>query len=592
MTILDKPSLFKTPENKGFLDSLADRIIEYKKNHRIFLEYPIVYIHYWPVESPSSDPNRPLFEIYIGESNDIVERTREHYNNGKKTTEWSYSLVHSKATPELLVIGHEHFNKSLTLDIENRLIQYALAMHSVKTVHNRKGNPQRFYYPVNEFEDLFDEVWDKLRRHNRKLFLSKAEIQDSAIFKASPFHKLTDQQFEAQNAIVDKVTDALANGKTGQLIFVEGEAGTGKTVLTNSTFYKLLDNEQKPKCHLLVNHEEQVRVYQDIALKLRVNNYETLVSRPTSFINNQSPDNPIDVAFVDEAHLLWTQGKQSYRGKNQLDDIMARSRVTVIMFDEYQILTTEEYWEPEQIEEKRQLSKSQGNYLQLTNQLRMHTGQDIIDWIDAITKDFVIKPLSTNTKNYDLQIMDSPFTLFEAIKEKASEKESRLSRLIASYDWDYSSDKVPEDGSKYWGVKILDSDSNKVFFKPWNRELFSSLAREEKKKIRQLAWAEQPQTINEIGSTYTIQGFDLVYSGVIIGPSVKYRNNRIIFDPKESCNDKAIRNRTLSDGKKRRFEEYLLSHELRILLTRGVKGMYIYACDDALRQALKESLSQ
>lgn len=122
--------------------------------------------------------------------------------------------------------------------------------------------------------------------------------------------------------------------------------------------------------------------------------------------------------------------------------------------------------------------------------------------------------------------------------------------------------------------------------KPWNRELESELTGKEKRNIKRLAWAEQPQTINEVGSTFTIQGFDLNYVGVILGPSVKYRDGKIIFDPSESHNDKAIRNRTLSDGTKHKFGEKLIQHEVRVLMTRGVNGMYIYACDPELRVAL------
>lgn len=125
--------------------------------------------------------------------------------------------------------------------------------------------------------------------------------------------------------------------------------------------------------------------------------------------------------------------------------------------------------------------------------------------------------------------------------------------------------------------------------RPWNRELESELTRKEKRAIKGLAWAEQPQTINEVGSTFTIQGFDLNYAGVILGPSVKYRNGKVIFDPSESCNEKAIRNRTLSDGTKQKFGEILIQHEVRVLMTRGVNGMYIYACDPELRKALLEA---
>ena len=69
-------------------------------------------------------------------------------------------------------------------------------------------------------------------------------------------------------------------------------------------------------------------------------------------------------------------------------------------------------------------------------------------------------------------------------------------------------------------------------------------------KYKKLSWAEQPHTINEAGSTYTVQGFDLNYVGVIIGPSVKYRNGRIVFDKDESENKKAKQRRTLKDGSK------------------------------------------
>ena len=90
-----------------------------------------------------------------------------------------------------------------------------------------------------------------------------------------------------------------------------------------------------------------------------------------------------------------------------------------------------------------------------------------------------------------------------------------------------------------------------------------------------------PEDLNE--------GFDLNYAGVILGPSVKYRNGKIIFDPNESCNTKAIRNRTLSDGSKKKFGEIMIQHEVRVLMTRGVNGLYIYACDPQLRKALKDA---
>ena len=137
---------------------------------------------------------------------------------------------------------------------------------------------------------------------------------------------------------------------------------------------------------------------------------------------------------------------------------------------------------------------------------------------------------------------------------------------------------------KYWEVLIGD------WHKPWNRELEKDMERKQKRKNKTLSWAEQPQTIDEVGSTFTIQGFDLNYAGVILGPSVKYRDGKIVFDPSASFNEKAKRNRTLSDGTMKKFGETLIQHEVRVLMTRGVNGLYIYACDEELRKALEEAV--
>ena len=110
--------------------------------------------------------------------------------------------------------------------------------------------------------------------------------------------------------------------------------------------------------------------------------------------------------------------------------------------------------------------------------------------------------------------------------------------------------------------------------------------KEQKRKNRNLSWAEQEHTVDEVGSTFTIQGFDLNYAGVIIGPSVKYRNGEIVFDRNSSQNKKATRQRTLKNGKKEQFSEILLKNELNVLLTRGVNGLYIYAVDEELQKAL------
>ena len=182
---------------------------------------------------------------------------------------------------------------------------------------------------------------------------------------------------------------------------------------------------------------------------------------------------------------------------------------------------------------------------------------------------------------YDVRSFDTPKQLHKAISKLASKEESKLTRLVATYDWDYNNARTPEE-SEFWEVKIG------RWSLPWNYELEQKMTPKEKRRIKSLAWAEQEQTINEVGSTFTIQGFDLSYVGVILGPSVQYRDGHIVFCPENSKNFKATRNRTLADGSKAQFGEIFIRNEVKVLLTRGIKGLYIYACDPALRKALKD----
>lgn len=581
MSSVARPIIKQIKDSRDALDFFEKVSLpeEDEKTQDIIMNFPTVYIHNW---QESGD-----FEVYVGESNDIFKRTRQHYDAASDKSRWQSKLLEKDAS--LFIIGHEHFNKSLTLDIENRLMHYMMSVDRVKHVYNLRDNPQTSYYPMEELDDIFSKIWRGLRKENKDLFPTESAIKDSAIYKASPLHKLTKEQEKARDLIIQKVSKALENKETRQLIFIDGEAGTGKTVLNSSTFYELYcqaeENNRNLKCFLLVNHDEQITVYEQIAEKLGlIEKYGQVVGKPTTFINNHSKDEPVDVAFVDEAHLLLTQGKQSYRGKNQLNDIMDRARVTVVMFDENQILTTEQFWEAQILEQYRNQAKLEENHIVLKKQLRMQADPATMDWIDSFTKERRVKKIPNTFGGYAIKIFANPELLDLEIQRRAQESDSALSKIIATYDWQYSSNHKMEDQvMKYWEVLIG------KWHKPWNRELESELSKKEKRDIKGLAWAEQPQTINEVGSTFTIQGFDLNYAGVILGPSVKYRDGKIIFDPTASKNEKAVRNRTLSDGTKQKFGETLIQHEVRVLMTRGVNGMYIYACDPELRAALLEA---
>lgn len=544
---------------------------------QLILDYPTVYIH--------NSTKAGKYEVYIGETYNIVNRTLQHIEASKDKTKWQ-NMLNSK-TAGMYIIGHEHFNKSLTLDIENRLMLYLFSVDAVSKVYNRRGNPQNKYYTSQEFEEIFEKIWDELNKRNRELFPNTRSIISSAIYKASPLHKLTEEQERIKNKIIVRVKKAVKQEKAGKIIFVSGEAGTGKTVLNSNLFYELCmmnreENAEKLNCYLLVNHDQQLTVYQRIAQKLGLQDKKKeVVCKPTKFITNHSENNLADVVFVDEAHLLWTQGKQAYQGKNQLFDIQKRAKVVIVMFDKSQILRREQYWEHQLIEDLERQAKKNDNYLELKEQLRIKAGKETLEWIYSFTKEQRINKIPED-KDYEIEIFDTPKQLQDAIVEKEEKENIKLCRLIATFDWDFKKAKSRRARmEKCWEIIIGE------WRMPWNLQLPDE--KEERRKNKNLAWAEQSHTINEVGSTYTIQGFDLNYAGVILGPSVKYRNGKIVFDPKCSKNHSAIQARTLSNGKKEKFGETLLKNEVNVLMTRGVEGLFIYAEDEALRQALQKA---
>ncbi|MFP5164442.1 DUF2075 domain-containing protein [Staphylococcus equorum] len=544
---------------------------EVSEDSKYLLRYPTVYI--------INDKNKKNnFDVYVGETTNIKNRTKQHLN--KSDSDW-LNLSNSD-TSSMYVIGHSYFNKSLTLDIENRLMQYLSSVVSVNKLHNNRTNQQNEYYTSDKLEEIFSEVWGELHKKNNKLFPIESIVRDSAIFKASPFHKLTDEQITAKEVIMEKIEFALQREEKGQLIMVEGEAGSGKTVLMSTLFYELKkvgyeDDLESLNVHLLVNHDEHVMIYRQIASKLGLSDKpKKVINKPTSFILDHKPKEKVDIVIVDEAHLLLTQGKMSYKGKGHLKDLLERAKVVVTVFDRKQILSREQIWEYDTLDKLVEDVQQNNNLIQLKNQLRINSSIETINWIRGFIDNQIVDPIPYDNKGYDIKIFDTPASLERVIRKKADSTESGISRVIATFDWKFNGNKSPEE-DKYWNVQIGD------WSMPWNKQI------KVKKGESQLPWIERSNTIDEVGSTFTIQGIDLNYAGVIIGPSVKYRNGKITFDKDNSENSKAIQNRTLSDNTKQNFAEMLLQNELNVLMTRGINGLYIYAVDDELRSALKEA---
>ena len=620
MKLKNKAVVRSFPYSVDHLENfLVEAAQEDEATRRLLLKYPTVYVIYQESDG--------AYQVYVGETNDIAQRTKTHLEVDPDKIDLTQNSFDDALLPvedpeivalkpskwnsfrdndsTIIVIGHSLFNKSLTLDIEDRLMLYLSSVEGVKgansvTLTNARRNIQTDYFTRDYVDEAFNSIWRKLRQHDPVLFPLERLIRESALFKASPFHQLNEQQVGAKIQILQAVDRALTpdefhrDRSQSDLILVKGGAGTGKTVLLSSVFYDLiqartaktdLGDDQSFNAYLLVNHDEQVTVYEQIAEKLGLHNDKhSRVMKPTRFINgHQNSGEKADVVFIDEAHLLWTQGKQSYRGENQLRDILELADVVVAVFDPLQVLAGNQFWTEDQLQEL-EARAGDGNIINLSQQMRIDSDGPAETWIRTVVDEGLITQIPTNDR-YRIEVFDTPEDLHAVIRAKsdlseASEVEKGLSRLIATYDWKFSSGKTRPADSDTWDVTIGD------FRLPWNNQM--TISRTEKKQ----SWAERASTVDEVGSIFTVQGFDLNYAGVILGPSVKYRDGRIVYDKTESRNPNVTSKRSMEiDGENKKLDvsQELLRNQLNVLLTRGVRGMGIYAVDEELREELKNA---
>ena len=513
-----------------------------------FLNYPVIYV---------LNGNK---EAYIGETVYFKKRMKAH-------------LKSRKNIDHINLIKHEAFNRSATFHLETKLINYFLGdekytlQNKSKTVndftHNYHNKP---YYD----QDLFKELWKKL--HEQKLVDHELHvIENKDIFKLSPFKELSIEQQDLKEKVLafcEKQVKA-SSGEYGSLLVIEGEAGVGKSVVLSSIFNTIQEqkseassNLYETKNYLVVHHEEMLKTYKDIARQVKhlsVSSFE----KPTKLINKLDKENQkVDVVLVDEAHLLLTKPDKfnSFQYENHLEELLKRAKVVIVIFDQDQVLKFKSLWGVAKLEEMKKLSTSAEVY-PLTNQFRMKANDAVINWINQF-KSKVLLPLPKDDK-YELKIFKTMEEMHAAIIAK--NQEFGLSRVVSTFDYLHK-----KDGETYYVT-----ESNGEYKLPWNSTGSTK------------AWAEEQATINEVGSIYTIQGFDLNYVGVVLGPSVQYdaAKDEIVIDTSKYMDKGAY---TGSEGIQNIAEakEKIVLNSINILMKRGIHGLYIYASDKALREKL------
>lgn len=418
-------------------------------------------------------------------------------------------------------------------------------------------------------------------------------------------YELTFEQDMIHKKAIEKIDKYLGkvnlpDNELGQLIVIQGEAGTGKTVLAQKIFIDILKQHPNLNCYFVVNHNELISQYKSELKKYDIK--EEKVDKPSVVLNaidklRGEEKNRPDIIFVDEAHLMNTRKTQQYTDKNKnfikadnmILDMRRSARIVVIMFDENQILRGEQCWGNGMLESLIDESIEKGNYAILKRQMRIEAEQEVVDWISTFVKKHKINTIPKEI-DYTMRIYDSVRKMYNAIKGYASVDETKNSRMVATFDWKWSPSGDGKNKKDPWFVSV-EEEKWKL---PWNNEhstrneYYANKYKQETDK----PWIEQEYSLDEVGSTFSVQGFDMPYVGVILGKSLSYdKDTKTVKIVPERCMDHGVTDAvTTTDGEKviktTAFRERLIWNAVNILLTRGRKGLFIYAVDKDLREAL------
>ena len=327
----------------------------------------------------------------------------------------------------------------------------------------------------------------------------------------------------------------------------------------------------KTQNYFLVNHPELLKVYKQIAGPIK-ELYKKNYMRPTSFINQMDKkQTSADVVVIDEAHLLLSQPDHynNFYHDNQLEEVIKRSKVIILVFDENQVLRMKSFWTRKRLEAITHHYPHED--YQLHHQFRMMAPDSLIEWFNFFTHNKLMPLKKEMWHNYDFRI----FTDAEKMRQEIAKRNQTdgLARILSTSGYPSTLD-----GGKHY-IK------EGKFMLPWDQYNYTSTP-----------WAEIPTTINEVGSIYTCQGFDLNYAGIIIGPPISLipRTNQLKVNLYKITDVEMFKKRNdLTNSKEKiEYEEKMVMNSLNVLFKRGIRGTYLYAHDPALRAKLAALFQQ
>lgn len=378
---------------------------------------------------------------------------------------------------------------------------------------------------------------------------------------------------DEQKTVLEKIVKATDDSLTGQkrVLIINGGPGTGKSVISINALARLTG--QRLNARYVTPNAAPRAVFESKLKKLFAKaDLRSLFSGSGSFTETTAES--FDALIVDEAHRLkMKSGMFKNLGENQVKEIIKSAHTSVFFIDEAQKVTWSDVGEISMIEEQAGLAGAIVERLELTSQFRCGGSDDYMAWLDETLGVHADTAHYFSLDKFDFQIFDSPVELHKTIKEK--NKINNKSRVVAGYCWDWISQKKPD---------LSDITINEFGYKAtWNLTSDGS------------EWIISPKSVEEVGCIHTCQGLEVDYIGVIIGRDLVAINGVLKTDPSARAKtDKSLA------GYKKELKEDPISAEIkadeiirntyRTLMSRGMKGCYVYFVDPATAEHFKKLL--
>ncbi len=487
-------------------------------------------------------------KAYVGQTNSIVKRMVQH---SEAVSKQQFTRAH--------FIYSDRFNQSATFDYESRLISLMSADRQFVLTNLNAGITGVEYFDKASYDSEFLDLWKKLQQ--KKLAKSTIdELEQSDIFKYSPYKTLTDEQ----RHVVSEIVDNLRRSRDRRII-VSGMPGSGKTIIDVFLFKLLRETPELSslKIGMVVPPSSLRGTIKDVFKSINKLSVKDVLGP------NDVAKDRYDILIVDEAHRLkMCKNLASYKTyydacdrlglphtSTQLDWIMKQSKCTILFFDRDQIVF------PMGIDVGQAIQNNEFDtrmmiYYTLLNQMRCKGGTRYLDDIKALIHGQIDHRVCTD--NYEIRLADDFCTFDELYKRK--EERYGLTRMVAGFAWKWNSknDKTAID------IEI------EGYKKRWNSVLDN--------------WVHSDNAANEVGCIHSTQGYDLNYGFVILGEDIRYDpvSKRVYIDRNNYCDKYGQQGAT--DEK---LDEYI-KNIYYVLMSRGVKGTYLYVCDKNLREYFKQ----